>query len=144
VKIVEPSTPEEFKEYYKIRWEVLRKPWGQPEGSEQDELEEKSTHAMAVSENGEILGVIRLQNLSPDEGQIRYMGVVENGRGKGIGSQLIDHIEQIAVDKGIQTIVLQARENALDFYRSKNYELIEKSYLMWNQIQHFLMKKRLK
>jgi len=29
VEIVEPKTEEEFEEYYELRWQVLRKPWGQ-------------------------------------------------------------------------------------------------------------------
>jgi ribosomal protein S18 acetylase RimI-like enzyme len=143
VEIVEPATLEELEEYYTLRWQVLRRPWDKPKGSEKDEFESESYHAMARSDSGEILGVIRLQHLANGEGQIRYMGVTEKARGMKIGSRLIDFIEQKAINEGMQTIILHSRETAVDFYRSKKYELIEKSYLMWNEIQHYLMKKRL-
>ena len=75
MKIIVPETKEQFEIYYQLRWEVLRKPWNKPKGSEKDELEEESFHALAISDNGKALGVIRLQLNSPEEGQFRYMGV---------------------------------------------------------------------
>ena len=35
-----PNTSREFKNYFQFRWELLRKPLGLPQGSEQDELED--------------------------------------------------------------------------------------------------------
>ena len=42
MKIIEPTTSEEFKKYYNLRYEILRKPWGQPQGSEIDDGDETS------------------------------------------------------------------------------------------------------
>jgi hypothetical protein len=38
---------------------------------------------------------------------------------------------------------LQARENAVGFYKRCGYAVKEKSYLMWEVIQHYLMEKEL-
>ena len=46
--VIEPQTPEEFKQYFSLRYEILRKPWGQPKGSERDEGEETSIHRMII------------------------------------------------------------------------------------------------
>ena len=40
-------------------------------------------------------------------------------------------------------VVLEARENAVPFYESLGYSMIEKSYLLFGEIQHFRMKKAL-
>ena len=36
LQIRSPETPEEFEQYYHIRWKTLREPWGEPVGSERD------------------------------------------------------------------------------------------------------------
>ncbi len=144
VKIIEPTTSEEFKKYYNLRYEVLRKPWGQPPGSERDEREETSIHRMIIdNKTGNALAVGRLQFNSEVEAQIRYMAVVDNLQGKGLGSQIILALEDVARLKGIQRIILSARENALQFYKSNGYEIVKKTHLLFGEIQHWLMEKEL-
>ena len=59
IKICYPITADEFKQYFKLRFEVLRRPWNEPEGSEKDELEESSFHVCAKY-NHSIIGACRL------------------------------------------------------------------------------------
>ena len=40
LKIITPTTKLQIEEYYKLRWSLLRRPWGGKRGSEIDELEE--------------------------------------------------------------------------------------------------------
>jgi predicted GNAT family N-acyltransferase len=127
-----------------LRYEVLRKPWNQPPGSEKDNQEDTSIHIMAMDENNRVLGVCRLQFNSSAEAQLRFMGVKENTQGLGIGRKLIDYAEQRAKAEGASTMILQAREIAVDFYRKCGYTIVEKSFLMWGEIQHYLMSKELK
>lgn len=141
IRICEPQTPLEFEAYFSTRYQTLRAPWGQPPGSERDDQEISSVHAMAVNEHGEVLGVCRLQFNSEEEAQLRYMGIQEQARGLGIGRMLIDFMETRAKQHGARSMVLQARENAVAFYEKCGYRVIEKSYLMWDSIQHFKMEK---
>ena len=144
MKIIEPKSSEEFKKYYNLRYAVLRKPWEQPLGSERDEIEETSIHRMIVDENlGDALAVGRLQFNSTHEAQIRYMAVADEFQGKGLGSQIILALEEVARGKGIQRIILSARENALQFYKSNGYEIVKKAHLLFGDIQHWLMEKEL-
>jgi N-acetylglutamate synthase-like GNAT family acetyltransferase len=143
IKIIEPQTIQQFEAYYLLRFEVLRKPWNQPIGSEKDDMEGHSIHAMAIDENNNVLGVCRLQFNSPMEGQLRYMGVKSDTQGLGIGKKLITYLEQKAHDKGANKMILHSREIAVDFYKKCDYSIIEKSYLMWGEIQHYLMEKTL-
>ena len=144
MKIIEPRSSEEFKKYYNLRYEILRKPWRQPKGSERDEDEDTSIHRMIIDEKiGEVLAVGRLQFNSADEAQIRYMAVADDLQGKGLGGQIISSLEDAARGKGTQRVILSARENALQFYRNNGYEIVKKTHLLFGEIQHWLMKKEL-
>ena len=144
MKIIEPTASEEFKKYYNLRYEVLRKPWLQPKGSERDEEEETSLHRMIIDEpNGKAVAVGRLQFNTIEEAQIRYMAVSDDYQGMGYGSKIVKALDNIAREKGSRKIILQSRENAVKFYEKNGYKIIEKSYLLFDEIQHWLMEKEL-
>ena len=42
------SSQDEWDAYFRLRWECLREPWGQPLGSERDELEEQAQGQILV------------------------------------------------------------------------------------------------
>ena len=144
ITVIEPQTLEEFKQYYSLRYEILRKPWGQPKGSERDNDDEISHHRM-ISDGitGDTIAVGRLQFNTKEEAQIRYMAVADNYQGQGLGSKIVTALEDIALDKGASRIILQARSNAVQFYQSNGYEIVEKTHLLFDEIQHWLMKKEL-
>jgi predicted GNAT family N-acyltransferase len=144
VKIIEPNSSAEFEQYYNLRYEVLRKPWLQPKGSEKDDGDKSSIHRMIIDEsNGKAVAVGRLQFNTIEEAQIKYMAVSDNYQLKGYGNIIVKTLEDIALNKGIRNIILQARENALKFYWKNGYEIIEKSYLLFDEIQHWLMVKKI-
>lgn len=137
--IKQPETEKEFEAYYELRWQVLRKPWQQPRGSEKDELENKSFHIMACDENNKVIGVGRLHFNNETEAQIRYMAVATEHEKQNIGTLILEALEKHAKENSGKTIVLHARENALGFYKKKGYELLEKSHLLFGSIQHYRM-----
>ena len=144
MEIIEPKTYDEFKIYYDLRYEVLRKPWFQPKGSERDDKEETSFHRMIIDEqNGNVVAVGRLQFNTIEEAQIRYMAVSDSYQGMGFGSKIVKVLDNIAREKGSQKIILQSRENALKFYEQNGYKIVEKSHLLFDEIQHWLMEKEL-
>ena len=144
MKIIEPNSSAEFEQYYNLRYEVLRKPWLQPKGSEKDDGDKSSIHRMIIDEsNGKAVAVGRLQFNTSEEAQIRYMAVSDNYQLQGYGNIIVKTLEDIALNKGIRNIILQARENALKFYWKNGYEIIEKSYLLFDEIQHWLMVKKI-
>lgn len=142
-KIIEPSTDEQWKQYYTIRYEVLRKPWNQPVSSTKDETEDQSNHFLVADENENYVAAGRLQFNSTVEAQIRSMAVTKENQGKKIGSLLLNFLEEKAREKRIEKIILDARENAIEFYKANGYEIYEKSYLLFDTIQHFKMSKLL-
>jgi ribosomal protein S18 acetylase RimI-like enzyme len=69
------------------------------------------------------------------------MAVAEQQQGKGIGRALMEEMENVSKEMGIQKIVLHARAIALPFYEKLGYELDAPSHLLFGEIQHFLMHK---
>ena len=144
MEIIEPNTSTEFKIYYNLRYDVLRKPWFQPKGSERDDGDETSLHRMIIDKpNGKAVAIGRLQFNTIEEAQIRYMAVSDDYQGMGYGSKIVKVLENIAREKGNRKIILQSRENAVKFYEKNGYKIIEKSYLLFDKIQHWLMEKKL-
>ncbi len=141
LKIIQPKTENEFKSYYQLRWDLLRAPWNQPKGSETDDIEDQCFHLMAVDDDSEVIAVARLQFNSETEAQIRYMAVTESNERQGIGRRLIETMEKHASASACKKIVLDAREPAVGFYQRLGYSIDEKSYLLFEQIQHFRMSK---
>ena len=145
MNIIEPKSSEEFRKYYNLRYEMLRKPWRQPIGSERDEEETTSIHRMIIDgKTSEVLVVGRLQFNSIDEAQIRYMAVVDEFQGQGLGSQIISELENVARENGNKLMILSARKNAIQFYKNNGYEIVRKTHLLFGEIQHWLMQKELK
>ena len=70
--------------------------------------------------------------------------VAKEFEGKGIGRSILESLEQAAKDKNCNTIVLNARENAVGFYEKRGYKTLKPSHLLFNEIQHFEMTKELK
>jgi thioesterase domain-containing protein len=138
-----PKTKQEFEQYYFLRWKILREPWQQPLGSEQDELEMLAIHRAIFNDKGEILAVARLHCSEQFKGQIRYMAVAEHTRDQGLGLKLLTELERVAQQLGLKKITLQAREQALPFYQKLSYELLAASHLLYGEIQHYAMEKTL-
>ena len=138
--IKSPKTKEEYFKYYDLRWRILRAPWNQPKGSEQDELEGQSIHVMVV-ENDEVIGIGRAHFNSDEVAQLRYMAIIEDWQGKGVGKLILDELEKRVVEKGAKRIILHARDNAVKFYEKTGYNVVKESHTLFGVIPHFLMEK---
>ena len=121
---------------------MLRKPLGMSKETLKDELEDESHHLIAVDKQKEIIGSGRLHFNNNKEGQIRYMAVSNTIQRKGLGSAIVSELETIAREKGIQEMVLNARENAISFYLSMGYKETG-PYESDTSIPHITMRKKL-
>lgn len=143
-KIIIPSSEKELEDYFYLRWEVLRKPWNQPRGSEKDELEDSSHHILIKDNQGNAAGCGRIQFNDTRTSQVRFMAVRPDLHGKGLGKVIMHELEKFSMEANRFHVILQARENAVDFYKALGYELSEKTFLLYSSIQHYLMQKYLK
>lgn len=145
-KIIQPYAPEHWESYYELRYTVLRKPWNQAHGSEKAEDDATALHGALFDEHGEALAIARINRISDHQAQIRFMAVRPYYQGKGLGKAVLKFVENLAIKNypGITQFCLQARENAVPFYISNNYKIQEKTFLLFNEIQHYLMVKEIK
>ena len=139
--VIRSSNDQELKSILALRYLVLRQPWDQPAATATDELESSSINAFIRDENGQAIACGRLQENENKTGQIRFMAVHPDHQGKGLGKKIVIFLEEEAKKMGLKKVELQARENAVDFYKSCNYSVAEKSFLLWGIIQHYRMEK---
>jgi N-acetylglutamate synthase-like GNAT family acetyltransferase len=138
-----PATSNEWDAYYDLRWRLLRAPWQQPRGSERDDDENLAYHLIAVNVKDQIIGVGRLHRLSETQSQLRYMAVETAERQRGVGKALVASLEAQASCWGTQSIVLNAREQAVAFYQACGYELGDEADTLFGVIRHWQMQKQL-
>ncbi len=137
-----PQTDAEWEAYRDLRWRVLRAPWGQPRAADVDE-DLPIVHAMITDDRGRAIAVGRLIVLSPAEAQVRSMATSEDMRGQGLGARIMAYLEQAARDRGVATIVLNARVDAVPFYARLGYQPTGPGPTLFGSVKHTAMRKQL-
>ena len=140
--IKSPETASHWEIKYNFRWDKLRKHLQHLFLFAHYDKEQDSCHLIAVDSDEKVVGTGRLHFNSEQEGQIRYMAVNESIQRKGLGSSIVLELEMMAKKKGAKKMVLNARENALNFYLSLGYKEIE-PYESDTGIPHTTMRKEL-
>jgi predicted GNAT family N-acyltransferase len=143
IVIRSPATDKEWQAYYQLRWEVLRKPWRQPPGSERDALEQDSYHLLADDNEGGVVAVGRLNKTDAVTAKIRYMAVANSYQRQGIGSLLLAALERQAQKWKVSTIELDARDSHRAFYEKHGYLAAGAGPTLFNEITHTKMQKEL-
>jgi len=137
-----PRSKSEFKEYYYLRWKILRKPFGKSLGTEKDELEKESFHIFIKNEFSKVIAVGRIHFINKKKNaQIRFMAVDREFQKKGLGIVLLKTLESVAIEGKVNRVFLHARETAIDFYIKNGYVIEKKTHLLFDEVQHWLMKK---
>ena len=120
---------------------MLRAPWKYPRGSERDDLEDSADHVSVRDGKGRLVGVGRLHLNSESEAQIRFMAVAEDAQRQGVGRVIVQRLEQLADDHGVQRIVLNARDIAVGFYERLGYTSLGPAKIVFEEVDHALMEK---
>lgn len=137
-----PKSDKEWKDYYDLRYRILRKPLNQSRGSEQNEGDALGIH-FALYDNDQLKAIARLDQSSENISQVRFVAVETNSQGKGYGRMIMEATEKRAKEYGNVKMILHARDYAVDFYLKLQYTLIEPSYKLFDVLQHYLMEKDL-
>ena len=140
IEIRTPITPKEWEQYYALRYDVLRKPLNQPIGSERNDGDLKGIH-FALFEDGMMRAIARLDKVDDETAQVRFVAVDTVVQGKGFGKLIMDAVEAKSIARGDKKMILHARDYALPFYLRLGYSEIEKSYKLFDLLQHYLMEK---
>lgn len=123
ITITSPTTKEQFKAYYALRYRVLSEPAGHPHGTEKDDYEPISEHFMAVDESGQILGAVKIYEKNVQVGHISHLVVVPEFQHKGIGRMLLQHVEQRAREKGYKIVGTMSRVTATAYFEKMGFKI---------------------
>ncbi|MCO5260999.1 MAG: GNAT family N-acetyltransferase [Crocinitomicaceae bacterium] len=143
MEIRPPFTEKEWSDYYDLRYRLLREPWNQPRGSERNEGDVTATH-FALFDTQQISAVARLDKLNNELFQVRFVAVDSSKQKKGYGKLIMEEVEKAVVQQKGREIILHARENAVSFYLRLGYQIQSKSHVLFDEIHHYLMMKRVK
>lgn len=132
-----PKTSKEWESYYSLRWSILRKPIGMQKGTEKDDIEDSAIHR-AIFKNKKIIGVGRLHYIDKNTSQIRYMAIIDQYRGIGLGKLMVEEFINISKKNNVLKVILYARESAIHFYKKMDFEISQKAHRL-GDINHYLM-----
>ncbi len=117
-----------------IRTEVFIKEQEVPVELEWDGLDEDCFHVLAENDTAQSLGCARMLA----DGHIGRMAVLPAFRHQGIGSALLIYIVQLAREKTLPTVFLNAQQQAVGFYERLGFAV--KGDLFYDAcIPHFRM-----
>jgi len=76
--------------------------------------------------DGELLGCAALKEISPTEGEVKSMRTPERLRGQGVGRALLNHVLQVARERGYRQLLLETGSHpaftpAQTLYRSVGF-----------------------
>ena len=141
LKIIDHNS-KEYRQMIELRDEILRKPLGlyfDPE----ELIREKDDVLIGAFEDEKLIGCCLLTRAGADTCRLRQMAVSSNLQKKGIGATLMNFAENVARDKGYQTIMMHARKSAVGFYQKFGYTISGDEFYEVT-IAHYVMEKKLR
>jgi predicted GNAT family N-acyltransferase len=132
----------ELNDAYTVRKKVFVEEQQVPPELEVDEYENQSEHFVAYNEQHIPVGAGRLRPLSNMEAKVERICVAQSERRNKLGARIMQVLENVAQEKGIQTLLLHSQDHAERFYRSLGYQTISEPFDEAGII-HVKMKKEL-
>ncbi len=131
-----------YDELFQARNKALRIPLNM-ELNLQDAMDDQDQHHFGLYfEDDELCATAIMKPLKKKTVQMRQVLVVDTQQNKGYGHQLVAHLEIWAQLQGFKEIILHARKEAIDFYKSMDYSCEGKPYVEVG-IEHRNMHKQL-
>jgi GNAT superfamily N-acetyltransferase len=148
IEISEPRTEQEFEECYRLRYERLRKPHGQPPGSERtDPAESASTHLIARIDGRIVGSFCWAVGMHRDEttGQrnvfvrFRQLAVEPEFEGRGIGRKLLEAGIERARAIGATEIHGNVRAELVPWFESIGFIEVGPGETLFGTVEHVAM-----
>jgi GNAT superfamily N-acetyltransferase len=153
IELGEPETEDEWSEYYRLRYERLRKPLGQPPGSERDDPAEPSSIHVMAKVDGRVVGAccwVVGVHAGSDPGarrmfvRLRQIAVHPDFEGRGVGGAITQHVEERSRALGAIEVVANARAEKVGFFRRQGWIEQGDGVTMFGTVEHVSMVKRLR
>jgi GNAT superfamily N-acetyltransferase len=152
IELDEPKTQEEWAEYYRLRYERLRKPLGLPPGSERDNPAEPSSIHIIAKVDGRVVGagcwVVGMRSGSGRGARemfvrFRQMAVDPAFEGRGIGSAITRQVEERSRALGAAQIVGNVRAENVGYMRRHGWIEQGEGVTLFGTVKSISMVKRL-
>ncbi len=138
-----PATPKEWQQYHDLHYRVLRQPLALPP-MEPDAMSDAFVHGAAF-EGDRLVSIARIKAVpeEPMTGQVRGVATEPEAHRKGYGRAVMAFIEEEARRQGYRYLYLNARFNAVDFYKTLGYNIEQDLGDYMPGVPHFRMGKTL-
>lgn len=103
-------------------YETLHRPFGVTRNDDWGNDDPGSSHLVALAD-GRVVGYGRLL-LEGDWGHIRQVAVREEWRGMGVGSWIVHALVELAREKGLPHVYLNARLTAVSLYERRGFTVV--------------------
>lgn len=130
----------EWTEAVRLREKILREPLGS--SFTQQELEDEKHHFQIAGFTDDTLVATAVLVPEGDAMKMQRVVVIENFRGQGIGSAMMDFCETFALERKSKIMYCHARDTAVNFYVKNGYEGVGE-YFEEDSISHLKMRKYL-
>jgi GNAT superfamily N-acetyltransferase len=152
IEISEPQTDEELEAYYRLRWERLRKPHGEPFGSERDSPQEADSKHLIAKVDGRIVGAECYVMVTGRRGPLRRRRLIVRSRQtaivpeferSGVATALLKYVEDRGREMGAYELIGNVREEAVPWGKSMGYEIRGEGTTLYD-VTSYAMFKRLR
>ena len=152
IEITEPQSDAEYEQYYRLRWDRLRKPHGQPFGTERDSPHEATSKHLIAKVDGRVVGAECYVVLTGRRGRLRRRRLIVRSRQtavaseferRGVGSALLRELESRSLELSAYELVSNVREEAIPLYKSVGYEIRDEGTTLYGSVKSVAMFKRL-
>lgn len=116
--------PFQSKDYYQslaVRDKVLRQPLGLQFDTKQLEVEFSDVHLVA-KQGTQVVGTM-IMSMADEGAKMRQVAVLPEYQSLGIGTKMVAKFESEVQMRGVNRVVLHARENAIEFYTKLGYSV---------------------
>lgn len=115
------SYPEKSPEIQAIRTQVFQIEQGVDPTLDFDGLDETTEHLLAYLDNQPV-GTARIRYLNDQVAKIERLAVLCSARGKEIGKKLMEKSLEIAAQKNVQEVVINAQDYVKGLYQQLGFE----------------------
>lgn len=123
-EIKQANWPQQQSIIASIRRQVFIEEQSVPEELEWDGLDTDAVHLLAWVD-GQAVGTVRML----DDGHIGRMSVLKAFRGRGIGRQLLTRMIELAAERGLEEVNLDAQTHALGFYERQGFKAMGEVFM---------------
>jgi len=131
----------DYEEFCRLRQRYLRAPLGL-DLHDEDLAAERADRHIGLYHDDELIGGAILAPAAGDTAQLRQMLVVPQYRRRGLGHRIVQHIEAAARESSLRLLFLEARLEAVEFYRQCGYRRVGDEFIHVT-IPHVRMEKSL-